>query len=74
MGFFLAELGNLAQKPLLNLRLHPDAVEFFSGLHGFNARGVDSGGFFRMPCPGDGEGNGTGVLRLVRNRLNVYLS
>jgi hypothetical protein len=34
LGFFLTHLRNLAKKPLLNLCLHLDAVEFFTGFHG----------------------------------------
>jgi len=34
LGFVLAQFGNLAQKALLNLRLHLDTVEFLAGFHG----------------------------------------
>src|SRR5450432_2095885 len=34
LRFLLAQFGNFAQKPLLNLRLHLDTVEFLLGFHG----------------------------------------
>jgi hypothetical protein len=33
LGFLLALFGNLTKKPLLNLCLHLDAVEFFTWFH-----------------------------------------